>query len=226
MKKYLAIIPALVLSTLLFTVNPVSGQRFHAGFSIGPTATEIGGLKTRNSNSGFHKLGYMFGGIVNTSPNDKNTFQMELNYVQKGSMQPPDSMNQGYYKLAVDYVDMAFLFRHHIHFKIKQKSIDQFDWEAGASLGRMMRHSWVLDNYPAPIDLNSMNMTDISIFGGIDYNFSPKVCLNIRYSNSVIPVIKHNVIPSYLYTRFFNVGNNMAIQFTLKCVFGGAKSTD
>ena len=223
MRKHLIIAPLLILCSLLFTFTTANAQVFHAGFSVGTTATDVGGMGTRNRGDHFHKLGYIFGAIVNTSPNDKNTFQMELNYVQKGSLQPPDSMNNGYYKLAVDYVDMAFLIRHHIHFNIKQKPVDKFDWELGASLGRMVRHTWNLDNYPAPLNLSNMNMTDVSVFGGIDYNFSSNVCLCIRYSNSVVPVIKHNAIPPYLYDRLFNLGNNMALQLSIKCVFGGSK---
>ena len=223
MKKHLIISPLMILCSLLITFKTANAQVFHAGFTAGATATDVDGMDARDKDNDFNKLGYIFGGIVNTSPNQKNTFQMELNYVQKGTMQRPDSLNQGYYKLAVDYVDVALLLRHHIHFNIKQKPVDKFDWELGAYLGRMVRHTWNLDNYPAPLNLSNMNMTDVSVFGGIDYNFSSNVYLCIRYSNSVVPVIKHDVIPTYLYGRLFNTGNNMAFQLSIKCVFGGSK---
>ena len=148
MKKLIIINSLFAIFSFLFTFNTVNAQVFHAGFSAGATATDIDGMNTRGNGNDFNKLGYILGAIVNTSPNQKNTFQMELNYVQKGTLQRPDSMNQGYHKLAVDYVDMAFLLRHHIHFNIKQKPIDKFDWEFGASLGRMVRHTLNLGNYP------------------------------------------------------------------------------
>ena len=226
MKKHLIISSLFSFFTFLFTFNTVNAQVFRAGFSAGATATDIDGMDLRDRDNDFNKLGYIFGAIVNTSPGKKNTFQMELNYVQKGTLQRPDSMNQGYYKLAIDYVDMAFLLRHNIHFNIKQKPVDKFDWELGASLGRMVRHTWNLDNYPSPLNLSNMNQTDVSLFGGIDYNFSSKACFCIRYSNSVVPVIKHAVIPSYLYGRLFNSGNNMAFQMSIKFIFGGSGSEE
>ena len=216
----------LLISYLLLSYYCLKAQRFNAGFSFGAVASDIHGMDSRDMDNDFNKLGFTAGGIVNTKMDDKNIFQMEINYIQKGSLQRPDSLNNGYYKFAADYVDAAFLFRHHAKFSIQKTLIDKFDWEAGISIGRLVRNTWVLNNYPYPIDETKINKIDISPLIGIDYNISPHVCFCVRYSNSVIPVIKHDVIPVYLYRYYYNIGNNMAAQFVIKIVFGGSASKE
>jgi hypothetical protein len=197
-------------------------QNFRAGFTIGATATDIDGMDTRDRDNDFNKLGYMLGGIVNSPLGKKNMFQMEMNYIKKGTMQKPDSMNNGYYKLALDYIEVPFMIRHRVHFNSSKKPIDRFDWEAGASAGRLVRSTWMRGNYQYDVDLSRVNKIDMSIFLGVNYNISSRVYLSFRYSNSVIPAVKHDVIPGYLLTYLFNTGNNMVFQMSLKLIFGGS----
>jgi hypothetical protein len=206
----------------LFSVNTSTAQTFRAGFSLGATGTDINSMDSRDGDNDFNKLGFMLGGIVNSSLSDENMFQMEMNYIKKGTLQKPDSMNMGYYKLALDYIEVPLLIRHRMHFNIGKKPIDRFDWEIGASLGRMVRHTWIQDGYPTNFGSSSLNKTDVSILVGFNYNFSSHVCLSVRYSNSVIPAVKHDIIPTYLLPYDFNVGNNMVVQIALKFIFGGS----
>src|SRR3974377_2085409 len=106
------------ISFLIFfcEVAFVHAQRFNAGFSLGAVASDIHGMDQRDRDNDFNKLGFTVGGIVNTKVNEKNIFQMEINYIQKGSMQNPDSAHMDYYKFVADYVDVALLFRHHMKF--------------------------------------------------------------------------------------------------------------
>jgi hypothetical protein len=185
-------------------------------------------MDSRDGDNDFNKLGYLLGGIVNTSLGKKDMFQMEINYIKKGTLQKPDSLNNGYYKLALDYVEVPLLLRHHFHFNMGKKSIDRFDWEIGGSVGRMVRHTWIEDGSAAPFDLNKLNKTDVSVLIGLNYNFSSRSSLSFRYSNSVIPAAKHDAYPGYFFIYSFNTGNNMVFQMSLKFIFGGSarKETD
>ena len=206
---------------LLFTVSTATAQRFRAGFTLAATATDVDGMDTRDHDDDFNKLGYMIGGIVNTKLDQKNDFQMEINYVKKGTAQFPDSNNMGSYKLALDYVEIPFILKHHIHINIRKKSVDNFEWEVGASVGRMVRHTWDLGNYPYPMNLSNMNMTDVSLLIGFSYNFSSHVALSFRYTNSVIPAIKHDHFQTFQLPYYFNTGNNLVFQMGIKFIFGG-----
>lgn len=208
--------------SVLFAVNTSTAQTFRAGFTLGATGTDICRMDSRDNDNDFNKLGYVIGGIVNTSLDKNNMFQIEMNYIKKGTLQKPDSMNMNSYKLALDYIEVPLLFRHRMHFTIAKKPIDRFDWEIGASVGRMVRTTWIKDNYPAPLDMTTLNKTDVSVLIGFNYNFSSKACLSFRYSNSVIPALKHDAYPGYFFIYSFNTGNNMVFQMSLKFIFGGS----
>ena len=211
---------------LLFVVlliNSTLAQRFRAGLTAAFVTTEVAGANPSGVVH-FQKLGYAFGGLVNTKINTKNMFQFEINYITKGSQQRPDSANNGYYRLEFDYIEVPLIWRHHMSFTIFKKPVSKFDFEAGVSVGRLVRNLYISsDNYPQAIDIKNYNQTDVSILFGLDYNFTTHWCLSLRYSNSVIPVTKRNPAPGpalvYLPVTF-NQGNNLVFQFAIKYIFG------
>ena len=203
-----------------------NAQRFRAGLTLGATATDIDGMDTRDQDNDFNKLGYTLGGIINTKLNEKNDLQVEINYIKKGTMQLPDSNNNGYYKLALDYIEVPFILRHHVKFNMGKMEVKKFDWELGLSVGRLVNSSWERGNYLYDIDMSKINTTDVSFLLGLSYSFSSNISLNFRYSNSLIPAVKHDVIPGYLITYYYNTGNNMVFQIALKFTFGGSAAKE
>lgn len=213
-----------ILSLLVFLFNSALAQKFNAGFSLGLCATDISGAGTRDGDSDFHKIGFTAGGLINTPINKKNVFQFEINFIQKGSSQPPDSNNNGYYKIALAYVEVPLLVKRHVTFTLKKKPVNKVDLEAGASIGRMISRTVVGNtNYNIATPDKLFNRTDISILLGADYNFTKNVYFCFRYSNSIIPAIKRNTPNLNFITYTFNRGNNMVFQFSFKFVFGGVK---
>lgn len=214
---------------LLLILNVSIAQRFRAGLTAGAVATDVAGSGTRDRFTHFNKLGFIAGGIVNTAINEKNIFQLEINYVQKGSLQRPDSANNDYFKLSFNYLEIPILFRRHLHFTMFKKPSNRFDLEGGLSIGRLIYSELIGNtNYTQSIDPKNFNKTDVSILAGIDYNFNSNLYFCFRYSNSVIPVTKKNPAPGptivYL-PATFNQGNNLVFQFSVKYVFGGIETS-
>jgi hypothetical protein len=198
-------------------------QRFRAGISGGVNITDIDGADTRDNDNDFNKLGLSFGGIVTTSLNAKWNGQMELNFTQKGSLQPPDSNNNGYYKIAFSYVEIPVLVKRKIRFTIRKKPVEKMDFETGLSYGRVVNASLVGNsNYNLPVSSKYINYNDVSVLAGVNYYFTRNVFLCFRYSNSLIPVIRRNAPTYFNYTYTLNRGNNLVFQFALKILFGSA----
>jgi hypothetical protein len=198
-------------------------QRFRAGISGGLTVTDVDGADIRDSDNDFNKIGLTLGGIVTTSLNANWKGQMELNFTQKGSLSPPDSNNNGYYKIAFSYVEIPVLVKRKIRFNIRKKPVERMDFEFGLSYGRMVAASLVgSSNYNLPVSRKYINFNDVSLLAGVDYNFSRNVFLCVRYSNSIIPVIRRNAPTNFNYTYTLNRGNNLVFQFALKILFGSA----
>ncbi|HWY35275.1 MAG TPA: outer membrane beta-barrel protein, partial [Nitrosopumilaceae archaeon] len=185
MKKNLrfSIIMMGVLS-LLFMKEAIAQQtekRFKAGMSLGGVISDVNGADARDGDNDFRKIGYTGGLFVNTALNPKNILQFEINYITKGSMTPPDSFNNGYFKIILSYVEVPIIVKHHIKFNVKKKPMEKFDLEGGLSVGRLVNHDVIgAANYSIADFTNAFNTTDVSLVGGIDYNFSKNVYLCIR----------------------------------------------
>jgi len=213
MKRYIIIL--LVLIAFKF---PLMAQRFNVGILAGADISDVDGADLTDPDNDFNKFGFTVGGYVNTKIN-KSTFQMEIAFAQKGSSQPPDSTNNNnYYKLALDYVDVTLVYRHSIHFNLGKSPTDKFELEGGASVGYLFYSSYEVKSIYYTIPLNT---TDISAFVGVVYNFTPNFAIDIRYANSIIPVIKHDAYNTYpLYYGSWNDGHNLVFQITFKYTFG------
>jgi hypothetical protein len=230
MKRKFAV--CFILPLFLFYVpalhaqNPNGPSRFRAGLSFGAVATDIPGLDQKDNDSDFHKLGLSFGGIVSTYLSSKNTLQLEINYIQKGSASPPDSGNLNSYKFALQYIEVPIVFKHKLHINIRRKPADRLEIEGGVSFGRLIKFTNTDEsNSPIAVNENLLNATDVSLLGGLSFDLTPNISFCIRYSNSVIPVIKRNTIPTYQLINAFNMGNNEVVFMGVKYVFGKAKAS-
>ena len=205
----------------LLLIRESFAQSFNAGISGGLTVSEINGANSDPNRRGFHKLGVTVGGVVNARIAKNTLLQFEINYIQKGSMQPPDSLNNGYYKIALGYVEIPILIRQQVFFNWKGKRVNKVDLEFGASYGKMLQRTVIgSSNYQLNNTAEYYNTDDISLLAGVDYNFTNNICFNFRYSNSLIPAIKRTAFrPGLVTTRTINRGNNMVFQFGFKFLF-------
>lgn len=206
----------------LFCSFQLQAQRFRAGLSACGVISDIKGADTRDFDTDFDKVGFAAGGIVNTQFNERNSFQFELNYITKGSMQRPDSLNNGYYKIVMNYVEVPLVFRHRMQFVLNKKPRTHLEFEIGASIGRMIRFKEIVDNYSQTFGIDNVNKTDVSILLGLNYNINEHLYFGLRYSNSVIPALKKNSISPYFQRFTFNNGNNMVFQLGVHYIFGKA----
>jgi hypothetical protein len=217
-------LPALSYSLLMNAQDgPAKEQRFRAGLTFGAVASDIPGMDTRDKDSDFEKLGFSVGGVVNTRLNPKNVLQVEINYIQKGAQQNPDSLNMGYHRLALNYIEVPLIVRHTIRMNVRRKPVDRLEVHYGASFGRLIGYNWNEDGYPAPIDLSRLNSNDISLLGGLSFLFTPNIAFNLRYSNSVNQALIGDAIPAYLIRYAWNNGHNQVFLMSVSYIFGGKK---
>lgn len=218
----------IILCTLLIIAGNISSQVFKAGFSAGLTVSDINGANTAPNRKNFHKLGFAGGLVANARVAERSLIQFEINFTQKGSMQPPDSLNNGYYKISLGYVEIPVMLRQQIFFNWKGNRINKVDLEFGASYGRLVQLNVVGNtNYTLNGSTNDQyyNTNDVSILAGFDFNFTKNICFNFRYSNSVIPAIKRSALRAGFVSQTFNRGNNMVFQFGFKFFFGAKQKS-
>ena len=78
-------------------------QEFNAGISAGISTSQISG----DNLAGFNKAGIILGGFVNRKINNLLMVQMEMIYIQKGSSNPNQNVNN-LADIHLDYIEIPF----------------------------------------------------------------------------------------------------------------------
>ncbi len=179
------LLPILVF---MFFGTMLSGQQFSGGLIGGLSAAEISGDRLTGPN----KAGVYAGGFVNTYINKKSSFQMELNYIQKGSRKNPDTLdNSNFYLLRINYVE---LFLHY-----KWDFAERFTFEAGPSLGILLKSYEEADGQI--LTEPPFKTRDLSGNVGLFFSLTQRWRFNVRYSNSILAVRPHSNGQTYKWNR-------------------------
>lgn len=114
---------AIFLFLILIGLTAFS-QRFNGGVVAGMATSQVAG----DTYSGFHKVGAIGGFFVNYQPSAHSAFQMEITFLQKGSRDNANAVEEDYdsYLLRLNYIELPILYQYHFGW---------FALEAGPSLG-------------------------------------------------------------------------------------------
>ncbi len=199
-----------VLSVLFFGFcSALSAQQntFNAGMKLGVAGTQISG----DGFAGFRKAGLVGGVFVSRQFNERWGGLMEIQYVRKGSFDPPDPENGKFdqYKIDLQYVEIPLM---------ATFELSQFHWEAGLSIGYLFAHRQE-DEFGPIRDENisrliEMRDLDFSLNIGLNFQASERLYLNVRYNHSVYPIAN---TPQWVtgYVGFFGGSYNQTLQFSL-----------
>jgi len=171
LKTYLIILFALAFSTQLITA-----QDFNGGAYCGFVASQVDG----DNFAGFDKSGALAAVMVNTELNRKWLAQLEIRYIQKGSLKNmnPEKSDYLYFKMKFDYVEVPILFIYNFKKTIR--------FEAGQAIGYLINteidENGVIQNH------EDFNKIDFSTVLGINYLFNEKLNFSLRYQHSNLPV--------------------------------------
>lgn len=156
-------------------------REFNAGVLGGLATSEVSGDRLEGPN----KAGVYLGAYVNRYFSKRSSIQMELDFIQKGSRENPDSSNAYQsYKLRLSYIEIPVHYRYDF--------IEKASVEVGLSLGVLVHeyeeangYEWVATNP------DGFSRTDFSINVGLFYTIVKNLRINVRYSNSLLPIRPH-----------------------------------
>jgi hypothetical protein len=213
----------LIFTLLLFSSTKLLAQKFVPGLIAGADATDIVGMDPRDTD--FGKGGFVIGGLVSTKLSEKNSLQFEITYIQKGSTQHPDSSNNYVFKrLRFDYVEVPLMLRHNIKFNINKKPVDRFYFEIGPSYGRIVKIN--INDNGSVFTAGNFRKNEIAINVGVGCAFAKNLYFNVRYSNSILPVLIHPEQLNSFFWYTFNKGDNVGFAFTLRYLFDSEKKEE
>jgi hypothetical protein len=212
---YESVKAALVALLLLLTTKAYT-QSFSAGVVAGISSTDVSGIDPYDGDMDFFRIGLVAGGFVNRSLNDRSSFQMEILYATKGSLQPGDSSTGYIYdRLRLYYMEVPILFKYKMHLIVNKEALDKLEVEAGPSFAYLV-HSSHENLYGEIENDRPFNKTDYLINIGLNYYFTSDFSLDIRFATSIVPIRSHVDNLSYM----LNNGNyNMTLNYTFRYIF-------
>ncbi|MBT3612463.1 MAG: PorT family protein [Flavobacteriales bacterium] len=162
-----------------FFALSIQAQNFGGGIILGLSTSQVSG----DNLGGFNKAGILAGGFIDLQLSTTLKGQMEMTFIQKGSNNA--NMNKNSISdISLSYVEIPLL--------LKYQQSSTIAIEGGIETAFLISSS---DNdIYGQISANStrkFNTTDISIFIGLDYFINPRLILNSRISNSILPIRAH-----------------------------------
>lgn len=200
----------LIKITIVFLISifsfTVYAQDFNAGVLGGINASQVFG----DSYSGPNKAGLYLGVFVNRYFSKRSSIQLELDYIQKGSRKNPDGSTGDYdeYKLRLNYIELPVFYKYDF--------AEKGTLEAGLSLGVLVYEDEY--TYPGPPSGQEFSSVDFSANIGIYYTFVKNFRINMRLSNSILPIRPHSSGQTY---RLNRGQYNQGIAFILHYIIPG-----
>jgi hypothetical protein len=99
---------ALFIFFLMIFTTTLKAQRFNAGIMIGGDVSQVDG----DTYSGYTKFGYLGGAYVGLQVSPHSSFQMELEYIQKGSRNDTNATGITSYLLRIHYIEVPILYQY------------------------------------------------------------------------------------------------------------------
>lgn len=200
MKKWILWIWIMVVSMTAMaqeTEEKPELSRFYGGVRVGFTASQISG----DDLTGFHQLGGSAGLFVNHAiiPSGKLKLQLELDFTMKGSHSytpPKQQYETEFYSLRLGYVEIPVLLEWAVGRWTLWGKPFQFELEVGPAFGVVvLQKEW--EGTGLIVGRPPFRRFEFSGMAGLSLKIADHHSVNLRYSNSIIPVR----IPTWVYGR-------------------------
>jgi hypothetical protein len=177
-------------------------QEFNAGISAGISTNQVSG----DNLAGFNKAGIILGGFVNRKINNLLMVQIEMLYIQKGSSNPNQNVNN-LADIHLDYIEIPLL--------AIIKNSEKLYIEGGVHCSALI-DGYYQDLYGELENQTSFDNFELGAIIGISYNLSSKISLNTRLSNSIIPIAEHASGQTYKFNKGkYNTGLNFILKYQI-----------
>ena len=171
----------------------------------GINATQVFG----DNFSGPNKAGLYLGVYVNRYFSKRSSIQLELDYIQKGSRKNPDGSTGDYdtYLLRLNYIELPVLYKYDFS--------EKATLETGLSLGVLV-HSYEESNGSTEVSGDDFSSVDFSFNLGFYYTLVKNLRINMRLSNSILPIRPHASGQTYRWNKGqYNQGIAFILHYTI-----------
>lgn len=163
------------LCILCFAIT--SAQNFDAGLIGGFCTSQVSG----DNLSGYNKLGSRFGAYISYPINKKMSYQLEMQFLQKGSKKPYTENSPETYLFELNYIELPATLNYQVKKGISIES----------GLGTAFLVDYKEQDEITDINTDKPNTLALDFLLGVQYDIKKNLKLNIRYANSISRIRKH-----------------------------------
>lgn len=194
----LVFLPGMKLRTSLTLVLFFAGitflaaqPKFDFGIHGGPLVSTIPDF----SNAGFTKVSGTAGFIITRRDRYKNYLQMEINYIRKGAFRKAVDDNPNKFNLSLHYVEIPVFYRME-NFSFSRRGKEQrIGIDFGLSYARLISPRMFKNGDQVAFNELWSDKYDMSALVGAHLRISNRIYLDARYSFSINPILRRNVLP-------------------------------
>ena len=168
---------AILTSLCILCFAITSAQNFDAGLIGGFCTSQVSG----DNLSGYNKLGSRFGTYINYPINKKMSYQLEMQFLQKGSKKPYTENSPETYLFELNYIELPATLNYQVKKGISIES----------GLGTAFLVGYKEQDEITDINTDKPNTLALDFLLGVQYDIKKNLKLNIRYANSISRIRKH-----------------------------------
>lgn len=201
----------LLLLSLTFTFAASAfSQEFFGGLILGGVTSQVGG----DDRGGYHKIGIVGGAFAGLDLSEDFDFQMELKYIQKGSLSNDVENRPGTdpFLIKLDYIDLPIVFSYNLNnININDVSLKWLELEFGLSFDFLINSRQEIQGVVVPAS-DPWNKVVLNTVLGIRFNVNDNFQIGLRAVDAMTSVCKSSKDPydngNVKYTRrlFGNYG--------------------
>ena len=168
---------AILTSLCILCFAITSAQNFDAGLIGGFCTSQVSG----DNLSGYNKLGSRFGAYISYPINKKMCYQLEMQFLQKGSKKPYTENSPETYLFELNYIELPATLNYQVKKGISIES----------GLGTAFLVGYKEQDEITDINTDKPNTLALDFLLGVQYDIKKNLKLNIRYANSISRIRKH-----------------------------------
>jgi len=147
------------------------------------------------ANTGFRKVSGTAGLIITRRDKYKNYVQVEVNYIRKGAFRKAEDDNANKYNLSLHYVEIPVFYRME-KLAINMRGQEQrVGIDLGLSYARLISPRMFKNGEQVAFNEIWSDKYDLSALFGVHLRINNRMYFDARYSFSINPILRRNVLP-------------------------------
>ncbi|MDP1622800.1 MAG: porin family protein [Bacteroidales bacterium] len=168
------------LAILILVCTSLTGfsQKFNGGITAGGLISQVDG----DTWQGYHKFGYLAGGFVSLKISPRSSFQMEMEYIQKGSRRGADTVTNvgNTYLSRLHYLEIPVLYQFTF--------ADRFQAEAGPAADVLLGTYEEVNGLEVPYITVPYRTVTLSGIAGVSCFITDHLKAGIRINYSILSI--------------------------------------